>query len=91
MRIKLKKLLYKGMSFGYIYDYGSSTEIEIKVIHLIQALQKIVTSSLRFLQKMMILILGVVVAKKKKLQRYALFVFMKKKVVEHNLHFVNPV
>lgn len=32
MRIKLKKLLYKGMSIGYIYDYGSSTEIEIKVI-----------------------------------------------------------
>ena len=32
MRIKLKKLLYKDMSFGYVYDYGSSTEIEIKVI-----------------------------------------------------------
>ncbi len=32
MRIILKKLLYKDMSFGYLYDYGSSTEIEIKVV-----------------------------------------------------------
>jgi len=32
MRIKLKKLFQKNMYIGYIYDYGSSTEIEIKVV-----------------------------------------------------------
>ena len=32
MRIELKKLLQKDMSFGYVYDYGRSTEIEIKIV-----------------------------------------------------------
>jgi hypothetical protein len=32
MRIKLNKILQTGMSFEYIYDYGSSTELIIKVI-----------------------------------------------------------
>jgi hypothetical protein len=33
-------LLYKGLSFVYIYDYGSSTEIEIKVISSLSDMTK---------------------------------------------------
>jgi hypothetical protein len=32
MRIKLNKLLQTDMSFVYIYDYGSSTELTIRMI-----------------------------------------------------------
>ncbi len=35
MRIKLNKILQTGMSFEYIYDYGSSTELTIRVISFI--------------------------------------------------------
>ena len=32
MRIKLNKILQKDMTFEYIYDYGGSTELTVKVI-----------------------------------------------------------
>lgn len=38
MRIKLNKVIQKGISFEYIYDYGSSTELTIKVISSIPSI-----------------------------------------------------
>jgi len=38
MRIKLNKILQTGMSFEYVYDYGSSTELTIKVISFLPSI-----------------------------------------------------
>ena len=38
MRIKLNRILQTGMPFEYIYDYGSSTELTIKVISFLPSI-----------------------------------------------------
>lgn len=38
MRIKLNKILQTGMSFEYVYDYGSSTELTLKVISFLPSI-----------------------------------------------------
>jgi hypothetical protein len=40
MRIKLNKLLQTDMSFVYIYDYGSSTELTIRMISFLPSIMK---------------------------------------------------
>lgn len=40
MRIKLNKVIQEGMYFEYIYDYGSSTELTIKIISATKSIIK---------------------------------------------------
>ncbi len=90
MRVKLKKLLYKGMSIGYIYDYGVSTEIEIKVISSHSDITENNSKFIKISARNDDIDFRCIKCKKENYRDMYCF-FMKKKVVEHNLHFVNPV
>jgi hypothetical protein len=79
MRMNLNKILQTGMSFEYIYDYGNSTQLTIRVISFIPFIinkkEKLIKISTRNNE---IQFKCIKCKKKKKQQRYIQFVYMKK-------------
>jgi hypothetical protein len=90
MRVRLNKILQLGMIFEYVYDYGSSTELVIKVISSrCGSIKKEKEEPFDLLLETIQLFSDVIHVNKQKQRTFVQFVYMKR--IGNELHYVKIV